>query len=486
MGLTRKRFVILYYTVKKIVYWVSIVLLTGVLSAGCKSLQPQRPAESYKYVPAKPLTSIVNLQADLEVAKLQAIINSQIDSVLYEDKSFVDNGGDNMMLKAWKNGEIKMSFENDLLSWEIPLRVSIRKSYALLLFNIPVGDIVEAKGEILLKFKTRLSVNRDWSIKTETKPDDYEWIKKPSIKLAGLSIPVKTMADALLYFNLNSYSREIDKAISESFDLRRYAEKGWQMLFEPFKVPGSYKAWVSITPYSVSLLPVKGSQGIIHFRTAIASDVECLLDKQPQSGKVSALPAIQPLEMLADTFRINLLTDIPYSTIERMTLDEVRDSTFTFGSRHIKFESFHIYGSNGLMTIETNVKGSINGTIYLTGTPVFNSTDTTLRVKNLKFDLKTKNVMTKSAKWLMNGKIERTITKALAIPFNTNVKEIEHQLSGYLKRYQLGYGFEINGKLTHLTVSELILTPESVKANMVFSGNLSIGIGDIVVKKQEK
>ncbi|MEI6277355.1 MAG: DUF4403 family protein [Prolixibacteraceae bacterium] len=467
---------------KQFLYWVSIASLAVLFFEGCKSMQPQMPVESYKYVPSKPQTSVVNLHADLEVAKLQAIINNQLDSVLYEDKSFVDNGGDNLMLKAWKNGDIKMTFEDDVLNWELPLRVSLKKTYALFLFNIPYGDIIEAKGEISLKFKTKLSVNRDWSIKTETKPDGYEWIKKPSVKIAGFSVPIKTMADALLYVNLNSYSGEIDKAISDSFDLRTYAEKGWQMMFNPIKIPGSYNAWLAITPYSVSLLPVRGSQGFIRFHTAITSDVECLLDKQPQPGKVSALPAIQPLEMPADTFRINLLTDIPYSTIERMTLEEVRDSVFTFGSRHIRFESFRIYGSNGMMAIESNVKGSINGTIYLTGTPAFNAADTTLRVKNLKFDLKTKSVMMKSAKWLMNGKIERTLTKALAIPFNSDVREIENQLSGYLKRYQLGYGFEINGKLTHLTVSELILAPESVKANMVFSGNLSIGIGEVSTK----
>lgn len=468
---------------KQLLYRLSIVLLSGILFNGCKSLQPQMPVESYRYVPAKPQTSIVNLHADLEVAKLEAIINSQVDSVLYEDKSFVDNGGDNLMLKAWKNGDISMSFEDDVLSWELPLRVSLKKTYAFLLFNKPIGDIVEAKGEISLKFKTKLSVNRDWSIKTETKPADYEWIKKPTVKLAGFSVPVKSLADALLYVNLDSYSRDIDKAITESFDLRKYAEKGWQLLFEPFKIPGNYNAWLTMTPYSVSLLPVKGAKGFIRFRTAVTSDVECLLDNRPQSGKVSALPTIQPLEMEADSFRINLLTDIPYSTIERMTLEEVRDSVYTFGNRHLRFESFHIYGSNGQMAIETNVKGSINGTICLTGVPVFNATDTTLRVKNLKFDLKTKNVMVKSAKWLMNGKIERTLTKAIAIPFNTNVREIENQLTAYLRRYQLGYGFEINGKLTRLTVSELNLAPESVKANMVFSGDLSIGIGEIQAKK---
>lgn len=166
-----------------------------------------------------------------------------------------------------------------------------------------------------------------------------------------------------------------------------------------------------------------------------------------------------------------------------MTLSEVQDSVFTFGSRKLTFESFRIYGSNGQMAIETKVKGSINGTIYLTGMPVFNAADTTLRVKNLKFDLRTKNVMLKSANWLMNGKIERTLTKAIAIPFNSNVKEIENQLSGFLRRYQLGYGFELNGKLNRMTVSDLSLTPESVKANIVFSGSLAIGIGDVSVKK---
>ena len=468
---------------KQIFYWCSIVLLLGILQGGCKSVQPPMPVESYKYVPVKPQTSIVNLHVDLEVAKLEAIINGQVDSLLYEDKSFVDNGGDNLMLKAWKNGEIKMAFEDDVLSWEIPLRVNMKKTLSLFAFNIPFVDVMDANGEINLKFRTRLSVNRDWSIKSETTPNGYDWTKKPSVKIGGFTVPVKAVADLLLYVNLDSYSREIDKAIAGSFDFRKYAEKGWQMMFDPFKIPGDYNAWLSTTPYSVSLLPIKGTNGSIRFRIAVTSDVECLLDKQPQSGKVTALPTIQPLELKCDTFRINLLTDIPYPTIERMVLKEVRDTVYTFGKRQLRFESFHIYGSNGQMAIETNVKGSINGTMYLTGLPVFNVADTTLRVQNLKFDLKTKNVMMKSAKWLFNGKIERTITKALAIPFNTNIQTIEGQLTGFLHHYQLGYGFEINGKLARMTVSELILTPESVKANIVFSGNLSIGIGAVAVKK---
>ena len=442
------------------------------------------PVESYKFAPVNPLPSTVSLYANLDIARLEAVVNNHTDSVLYDDNSFVDNDNDNLMLKAWKNGEIKFTLQDDLLSWEIPLRVNIKKTVLMVAFNHPFGDFMEANGEINLKFKTRLSVNSDWSIHTETSADDYEWTKKPTIKIAGITIPVTPIASILLKVNLNNYAQKIDKTIAGSFNLRKYAEKGWQRLFEPFKFPGSYNAWLSSNPHSVSLLPIKGSNGTIQFGVVVSSDVECMMDRQPQSRQATPLPQLQPLVMPSDTFRINLLTDIPYPTIERLTFEDLRDSSYTFGDRHLIFQSLHVYGTNGHLAIETKVKGSIKGTMYLTGTPYFNSADTTLRVKNLKFDLKTKNVWMKSAKWLFTGKIERTITKAFAIPFNTDIHSIEQNLTGYLNHQKLGYGFELNGKLAKISVSDLLLTPESVKANIVFSGRLSIGIEESEMKKK--
>ena len=86
-------------------------------------------------------------------------------------------------------------------------------------------------------------------------------------------------------------------------------------------------------PYSVALLPVQGLAGHVGFAVAITSDVECLLDNIPSSGKVTALPNIQQMKSPSDTFKINLLTDFPYETINRMIVDEIGDSTFVFGSK---------------------------------------------------------------------------------------------------------------------------------------------------------
>lgn len=472
----RNRFIHYNMIIRRVTVICMTVFISAFLLNSCKVYKPAMPVESYSAIPRKPQTSIINLYADLETSKLAELVNGQLDSVLYQDTSFEDNSGDNLKFKACKDGEVTLNFEQSELSWELPVKVTIQKGMKLFGYNVPLVDSWEYSGQVRLRFKTKLAINRDWSIKTTTLSDGYVWTKKPAVRIGGIDIPVTMVANMFLPSNLKTFSQEVDEIIAKGFDFRGYAEQGWQMLFNPFRIPGSYDAWLAITPYSVSLVPIQGSAGHLRLGAAITSDVECLLDNVPSSGKVTALPNIQPLKLPSDTFKVNLLTDIPYTTINRMIKEQLGDSTFIFGNRRIRFETFRVYGTNGKMAVETTVSGSIKGTLYLTGVPYFLAEDTTLRIKDLKFDLKTRNLMMSSAKWLFSGKIERMIGRSVAIPFKSNISDIELQISRFFKHYPLGYGFELNGKLARLSVSELYLSPESVKANVIFSGNLSLGL----------
>jgi len=108
---------------RKITVLISLVVVSISLFNSCKVFQPPMPVESYKPIPRKPESSIINLYADLEVAKLEYLINSQMDSVLYQDTTFEDNNGDNLKFKALKDGDVRLNFEQDELSWELPLKV---------------------------------------------------------------------------------------------------------------------------------------------------------------------------------------------------------------------------------------------------------------------------------------------------------------------------------------------------------------------------
>ena len=214
------------------------LLVIVVLFNSCKVFKPGMPVESYKSIPRKPQTSIVNLYADLEVSQLESRINDQLDSVLYQDTSFVDNNGDNLKFKAWKDGDVKLSYELKELSWELPLRVSIQKGMTLFGYNVPLVDSWQYTGQIKIRYKTQLTINRDWSIKTVTKSDGYVWTKKPSVKIGGIEFPLTLIANLFLPANLQSFSNQIDEVVAKGFDFRGAAEEGWRMLFNPVKIPG--------------------------------------------------------------------------------------------------------------------------------------------------------------------------------------------------------------------------------------------------------
>ncbi len=434
------------------------------------------PTESYRNALQQPKASIVNLYADIEVTKIEQLIDLHLDSVLYQDTSFTDHNNDNLKIKASKGGLVKLDFANDQLSWELPALINFQKGIKVFGFNLPMIDSWEYTGQIILRYKTKLTVNRDWTLHTSTVSDGYIWTKKPIVKIGAVDFPITFIANLILPGYLDAFSKQIDTLIVNDFDFRGFVEKGWNILSNPFKLPGDYQAWLSVSPNSVALLPITGGSGHIRLGVAITSEVICSVDREASLIKLASLPPLEPLKMASDSFKVNLLTDIPYTTINSRIKEEIGDSTFLFGNRKIRFETFRVYGTNGKLAVETQVSGSINGTLYLTGTPYFNQKDTTLRIKELNFDIKTRNLAIRSSKWLFNGKIERAITSAVAIPFNTNISSVERQISRLISHYPLKYGLELNGRLIQLSVSDLYLTPESVKANVVFSGNLSLGL----------
>jgi Domain of unknown function (DUF4403) len=460
-----------------ILVWILCVLSLFGLDQ-CQVLKPLSPDENYASVVSKPQISVINLFAEIKTLKLESLINQKVETILYQDTSFLDHDHDNLKLLASRDGAIKLSFDQDQLSWELPAHVIFQKRVKVFGYNLPMVDSWQYSGQIKLRYKTKLSLGQDWSIKTQTISDGFSWTKKPAVKIGSVDVPITLVANLLLPSYLQSFSFQIDTLFASNFNFRSSAEKGWAMLWSPFKIPGSYNAWLSIVPNSISVLPVKGSGGLIRVGAAITSEVDCIMDTPPNGSKISKLPDMVPLKAASDTFKINLLTDIPYPTINRELNTQLSDSVFVFGSRKLKFENFRVYGNYQRMVVETKVTGSINGLLYLTGVPYFNAEDTTLRIKDLKFDLKTHNLLLKSSKWLFNGKIERSITSSLAIPFRSNVLDVESQIKKLITHYPLAFGFELQGKLTKLRVSDLYLTPKSVKANIVFYGNLTFGISE--------
>src|SRR4029079_2111491 len=74
--------------------------------------------------------------------------------------------------------------------------------------------------------------------------------------------------------------------------------------------------------------------------------------------------------------------------------------------KHIIIQHTAVSGDeNGNMNISVDFTGSFDGTAYFVSKPVYNPEKKTIEVQDLDYDLKTKNLLLKTAKWLFNKRI---------------------------------------------------------------------------------
>lgn len=454
-----------------------VLFLSAILIAGCRStLLPEKPAESYQEFRYEPKPSLINLPVEMKVSELELFLNKQLTGLIYEDNSLEDNGGDNLMVKAWKKDNIRLNFDKGQFTYNVPLKLWIKAGWKIDKFGITLSDYREVNAEISLDFHTSLAVNKDWSLTTKTVSDGYRWISKPVLKLGPIDLPITFIADMIIKYNMGTISTAIDEGMKTSLDLRSNAQKAWVEIQKPMLLDEGYKLWLKVTPVSIAAAPITGSKGVIRHTSSIQAVAECFTGKEPEYKVNKKLPDIQPVTKPADDFLINVNSYISYSYIDSLSKSLLVNTSYTFGKRKILITGVDIYPGDNRMIIETSVSGSLNGKLYFAGVPTYRVADSSIVMSDLEFHLKTRNLLLKSASWLANGGIERILEKKMVFPIGSELKETYNLISDNLRHYEIAEGFFLSGQLSRMEVSQPVLTKESVIAPVSLEGKLFVGL----------
>ena len=111
--------------------WLFIPLVTVLLFTNCnpvKTLSTEKVPEQYDLLEEKPTLSIITVPVDIKIKDLEASVNEAMRGSLYEDFSYTDNGGDNLMLKAVKSRNVKLSLNGNTIKYEVPLKLWFKKN----------------------------------------------------------------------------------------------------------------------------------------------------------------------------------------------------------------------------------------------------------------------------------------------------------------------------------------------------------------------
>jgi len=448
------------------------------LLASCHRLKIDRPAEQYYNVNYSPRPSVISIPVETNVTTLKRLVNKEIAGMIYSDTSFADNDRDNLMLRATRSDSITLAIDRNTVYYRIPLKIWVRKKLETGLLGYSFSTTQDATAEVALKFKTTLTLNKDWNIGTLTRPDGYEWISYPQMMVGLMKIPLPVIGDLLVEEAMPVISREIDLSVKSSFNLRLMMNGAWTSMQQPVRISDEYNIWLRVIPGEVSSVPFSGSGAVLRHTMSVSALVELFFGSNPGKTDHKPLPPLKITSSLPENFTVNFSVDIPFSTINEIVRKEFGGFEYSYNKHRITIRDINLYGQGENLIVAMAVEGSVKGSMFLSGKPVFNRETNSIGIENLDFSISTKNVLVKTGSWLFHSGLLRKMAEGLVFPVGDQVREAREEMKKYLREQQTFQYFSISGDIGKLEPDKILISPESVKAYFQLEGKVRVRISE--------
>lgn len=444
-----------------------------VFAVACRTIKPTAPTESVLPYTSTANPSYISLTLETSIDQVETFLNKKFDGLVYEDMDLKNNGGDNLMVKAWKQGRIELALEGNELTYEVPLKLWIKYYYEATKLGLTFSQPIEVEGAIVLKFKSGFTINPNWSVTTRTTPTGYNWLKTPALKLGLVDIPIGFIADNILKNNQKPLAQAIDKMVAEQLNMKEYGKEAWRALSTPMKINEEYNTWVVMHPVDLLTIPVTSSKGKILHQMSVKALAEVFVG-QPPHHEVPPLPDMKIVEKVDKDFSIMLQTRLLYSEMRNIARKHIAGKSYQIGNRNLTVTDVDIFPIKDRVALMANVEGDLKGTIYFTGRPVYDSATAEIKLDDVDFDISTRNVLHKTASWLLNGTINRRISQQLVFPVQKNVEEARLQINEYLNNTKLTPELTLNGSVNRIGFGDIQILEDGLLIPIDLGGNLKV------------
>jgi hypothetical protein len=454
-----------------------IIASLAVLLVSCKSSQIiEKPTESYLPSSLSPSISELPLQVEIDIKNLEAGINKKMNGLIFEGSNIGDK---DLQVKVWKAQNFSFSINGNVIEYRVPLKVWTRFAWKITKLGFTVSDNYEANGTIALTYKTAITLDKNWKLVAKTAASGFEWIETPKLNVVGINVPVTPIASLALSRCDKLISEQIDKSLAEAIDLKKYISQAWGEMQKPILISPENQMWVSVTPRDIYVSPFTTQANKLNLSISLYSYIESVIGAQPKAMAKVILPEFKTLARTPQQFNVNLAADITFDKISEMAKKQLVNQTFADGNKKITITDLSIFGSKGKAIFVADVIGSMKGKIYFTGNMVYNKDLNAIEITEPQFDLKTNNVLLKSANWLAHGIILKKIIPYLTYPVKDDLEKVKTDANKMLSNYSVYGGVALQGKLNNISVTDLSLVPGALRVKVSVKGNVALKVQDL-------
>jgi len=325
----------------------------------------------------------------------------------------------------------------------------------------------EPMRRVKVGYNTNVSISDSYSFNTETKLKVFDVLDPCEITV--FKYDATSQVEKQVKSQLQSLERDIDKQI-ESVDIRSSIKDVWRQLEEPMDLSGY--GFLYLKPKSMSLSPVTFDATNKRAELTAELTAEPYITTNKEQTYYSDLPK-QAKYTKGNGYALNILVKASYDSINKLMNKDLMGYKIPFNGKEIIVDSLHILGNQEQkLIIQVYFSGSKKGVFFLVGTPMITE-DQFFILTNLEYDLNSKSVLLKTAKWMFDKRILEELNKSAKYDLNPLLTETKTTITQQLNS-KLDEGVFLSGTVDRLTVSGIQLGTAGFFLTTEVSGNLKL------------
>ena len=450
-----------------------LTALVSVFSA-CGSIKPEAPATANHIVPAKPMPAIastINVPIKVDLKSYIKLADQSFD----KDFTGSDRPCSGLRYQyKLKRDPIQLTGKGKTVFLGLDIAYGFSGEYCAacvyencitppIPFSCGWGD--ESLRKAKVKLQSDIELTSNYHIKSNTSFTDLTPIDPCRVTFANINI--NDVLVKQLKPELGKFAKMIDVEISKQ-DLKPYILPVWKAFQDDIQIP--YTGYLRFQPQSLSVSEINMTGSVLNFNIGITATPS--IQSSPWNKPSTPLPNLSPYKK-GSGFEVYTDLRLDYDSLSKQLFEMMKSESFAMGKDKINITALRLFPAGEKLGIEMGFAGTKKGVFFLLGSPKFDNAKNVLALKNVEYDLSTKNVLIKAAKWMLDETIRKKLETQMVFDMSDLVNLTKKSINESLNQ-TMGNGIKTQGKLKSLELVDWSLQTDAIWVRAKTLGDIGV------------
>jgi hypothetical protein len=331
----------------------------------------------------------------------------------------------------------------------------------------------EGERRVNVGFTASMQITPSYHIIPDIKTNDPVAVDKCTVCFWGQDITATVMD------RVKAQLEDSKKAMQDTLmkmDLRPQFQKVWDML-NAVQTVSSY-GYLQINPQQLRISNIRVDKDTLLLSVGISARPRVV-----QSRPAMVRTVVPELSVGQSRKGFSIYTDalLNYDSLSNLLQTSMYKKRIDAegSNKYIIVEKVQVYGSNtAMLNLKMQFSGSISGTFYLSGKPVYDALMKQLRLENLNYDIKSQNLVAKTGEWLFNKRIMHELEKSSKFDIATYEKTLLDKINAQFNK-EVYKGVLMNGKVQTVSIEKIYPFTDQLVVRFSSKGDLEILVNEL-------